>query len=209
MGQFEIETNEEITSGLIRIGVISDTHVPDRVGALHPDIIPSFKELNVNIIIHAGDISAPVVIRELEEIAKVHYVQGNRDWWRFKNLPAEKWLYINDVRILISHGHGRLLNYLWEKIPIIFSGYRFERFLRKFSKTTMEFDIVIYGHSHRAENRWVDGKLFFNPGSASDFGYVKHGPSIGLIEILPDKKVKARIIKLGEKIWRRGSWIDR
>ncbi len=199
MEQFEIEMNKEISSGLIRIGVISDTHVPDRVSALHPDIIPSFKELNVNMIVHAGDISSPSVIRELEEVAPVHYVQGNRDWWRFKDLPAEKWLNINEVRILISHGHGRLSTYLWEKIPIIFFGYRFERFYKKFSKAINEFDIVIFGHSHRAENKWVDGKLFFNPGSASDFGYLKQGPSIGLIEILPDRQVRARIIKLEEK----------
>lgn len=209
MGHIEIDMNEENTLRSIRIGVISDTHVPDRVSALHPDIIPSFKELNVNMIVHAGDISSPVVIRQLEEAAPVHYVQGNRDWWRFKDLPAEKWLNINEVRIMISHGHGRLSTYLWEKIPIIFFGYRFERFYKKFSKAINEFDIVIFGHSHRAENKWVDGKLFFNPGSASDFGYLKQGPSIGLIEIFPGKHVKARIIKLKEKKWRRGSWIDR
>ena len=192
----------------IRIGVVADTHVPDRVGALHPDIISTFKELKVQLIIHAGDISSPEIIIQLKEVAPVEFVQGNRDWWRFKNLPAEKIIGVNEVKIMITHGHGHLLSYFWDKFPYFLLGYRFERFLKKFSKYKDNFDIIVFGHSHHAENRWVDGKLYFNPGSAYDPGTDNQRPSIGLIEIDKTKKVEGKIIKLRALIWQRGGWIN-
>ncbi len=114
-----------------RIGVIADTHIPDRVGALHPDILPTFKEVGVDMIIHAGDISSPEVLHQLEEVAPVQAVQGNRDWWRFKNLPAVKVITIKDVKILITHGHGHLLSYIWDKFPYWILGYKFDRFVQE------------------------------------------------------------------------------
>ncbi|MBW6475409.1 MAG: metallophosphoesterase family protein, partial [Anaerolineaceae bacterium] len=57
---------KDLNKDVVRIGVLSDTHIPDRVGALHPDILPAFKEMGVELIIHAGDISSPVVLRQLE-----------------------------------------------------------------------------------------------------------------------------------------------
>lgn len=197
-----------MTGDLIRIGVISDTHIPDRVGALHPDILPTFIEKGVDLIIHAGDISSPDVIRQLEEIAPVQAVQGNRDWWRFKDLPAQKIISITNVKILITHGHGHLFSYIWDKFPNWILGYKFVRFVKKFSKLNQEFDIVIFGHSHRSENRWVDGKLYFNPGSAYEPLKNYSGSSIGLIEIGEGKEITAQIIRLRGLKWRGGEWME-
>ncbi|MBE0686647.1 MAG: metallophosphoesterase family protein [Anaerolineaceae bacterium] len=185
-----------MSAELYRIGVIADTHIPDRVGALHPDILPTFKEQGVDLIIHAGDISSPDVIRQLEQIAPVQAVQGNRDWWRFKNLPAVKVITIKEVKILITHGHGHLLSYIWDKFPYWILGYKFERFVQKFSRINQKFDIAIFGHSHRPENRWVEGRLYFNPGSAYDPLRNQSGPSIGVMEIGEGKSVSAEIIRL-------------
>ncbi len=191
---------------LIRIGVISDTHIPDRVGALHPDILPTFKEKGVDFIIHAGDISSPDVIRQLETIAPVQAVMGNRDWWRFKELPALKVITMKEVKVLITHGHGHLFSYIWDKFPYWILGYQFERFVKKFSKLNQDFDIVIFGHSHRPENRWVAGRLYFNPGSAYEPLTNHSGPSIGLIDIGEGKVVTAQIIQLRGLKWRGGEW---
>jgi putative phosphoesterase len=192
----------------IRIGVIADTHIPDRVGALHPDILPTFKERGVELIIHAGDISSPDVIRQLEQVALVQAVMGNRDWWRFKNLPAVKVITIKEVRILITHGHGHFFSYIWDKFPYWIWGYKFERFVKKFSKLNQDFDIVIFGHSHRPENRVLDGRLYFNPGSAYDRLRNQSGPSIGVIEIRDWKAIRSEIIRLRGMKWRGGKWVE-
>jgi len=189
-----------------RIGVIADTHIPDRVGALHPDIIPIFQQREVDLIIHAGDISSPDVLRQLEQVAPVQAVMGNRDWWRFRGLPALKIIIIKEVKLLLTHGHGHLFSYLWDKIPYLLSGYRFERFYRKFTRLNQDFDIVIFGHSHRSENRWVEGRLYFNPGSAYDPLRNQSGPSIGLIEIGEGKEIRAEIIRLRGMKWQGGAW---
>lgn len=189
-----------------RIGVIADTHIPDRVGALHPDILPIFKERGVELIIHAGDISSPYVISQLETIAPVQAVMGNRDWWRFTNLPALKVITIKDVKILITHGHGHLFSYVWDKFPYWILGYKFERFVKKFSLIKQDFNVVIFGHSHRSENRWVNGRLYFNPGSAYDPMKNHIGPSIGLIEIGEGQVIRAEIICLRRMKWKSGEW---
>jgi hypothetical protein len=197
-----------MTEDRFRIGVIADTHIPDRVGALHPDILPTFKERGVELIIHAGDISSPDVIRQLEQVALVQAVMGNRDWWRFKNLPAVKVITIKEVRILITHGHGHFFSYIWDKFPYWIWGYKFERFVKKFSKLNQDFDIVIFGHSHRPENRVLDGRLYFNPGSAYDRLRNQSGPSIGVIEIRDWKAIRSEIIRLRGMKWRGGKWVE-
>lgn len=191
-----------------RIGVISDTHIPDRVRALHPDILPIFKKKGVDLIIHAGDITCPDVIRQLEQIAPVQAVMGNRDWWRFKNLPAQKVIEFKGVKILITHGHGHFFSYLWDKFPYWILGYRFERFVKKFTQLEQDFDVVIFGHSHRPENRWVSGRLYFNPGSAYDPLRNHCGPTIGVIEIREGKKFDSEIIHLKILGRKHGKWVE-
>ena len=192
---------------VVIVGVVSDTHVPDRVGTLHPDIVPTFQQHNVDLIIHAGDISTYDVIMVLEKIAPVLAVRGNRDFWLLRKLSSQETIIINGVRIFITHGQGSFLSYVLDKIPNFIFGYRFDRFFRKLSTKSNQFDLVIYGHSHRAENKWIDGKLYFNPGSASDSGVDKVGPSIGLIKIWNAGKIEASIIRMENLKIKRGKWV--
>lgn len=193
---------------VVRIGVLADTHIPDRVGGLHPEIIPTFQQCKVDLVIHAGDISIPAVLEKLKTVAPVEAVQGNRDWWRMKALPASKIITIKEVKLLITHGHGHFFSYLWDKVPHWLLGYRFERFVRKFSRMQQDFDIVIFGHSHRPENRWVNGRLYFNPGSAYDPLRNQSGPSIGMIEIGEGKAFRAEIIRLQGMKWQGNKWVE-
>jgi putative phosphoesterase len=55
-------------------------------------------------------------------------------------------------------------------------------------------DIIIFGHSHVPKNEYIDGTLFFNPGSVTDTVYAPYR-SYGIIEI--DKgEIKAEIYKI-------------
>ena len=55
----------------MKIGVVSDTHVPDRAVALHPALLSELRRNKVDLILHAGDISTAGVLQELETIAPV------------------------------------------------------------------------------------------------------------------------------------------
>lgn len=181
---------------IVRIGVLADTHIPDRAKELHPDIIPIFQQHKVDRIIHAGDICVPSVLEQLAKVAPVDAVRGNRDWWKLRHLPKEILINVNNVEIFVCHGHGKILNYLFDKVPNLLFGYKFERFQKNFSGISKDIDIVVFGHSHKSESKWIHGRYFFNPGSASDPGLDKTGPSIGLLEISSQGKISSRIVRL-------------
>ena len=52
----------------IVIGVVADTHVPDRVQNLHPALCQIFINAGVSQILHAGDICNQALIDELAMI---------------------------------------------------------------------------------------------------------------------------------------------
>ena len=53
------------------LGVIADTHVPDRRPDLDPQILPIFLQAKVQTILHAGDVSSQKVLDQLSQIAPV------------------------------------------------------------------------------------------------------------------------------------------
>lgn len=190
-----------------RIGVIADTHIPDRVGALHPDVIPTFKQMQVQLILHAGDVSSPAVIESLQTVAECRAVKGNRDW---KSLPVTKsieFIKIIDIAIALLHGHGGLFSYIIDKFPYYLFGYQFKRYPHKLARYAGDAKIIIFGHTHHAENQWVNGKLYFNPGSAYEGKAPYTSATIGLIEIDENQYIKGRIIPLRNATWSKKGWI--
>ena len=79
------------------IGLISDTHIPDRAKVLPQKVIEAFS--NVDLILHAGDLTSPRVIEELEEIAPVMAVQGNMDRVNGIDLPKAKVIEAEGLKI--------------------------------------------------------------------------------------------------------------
>ena len=120
------------------IGVISDTH-----GLVRPEVHKAFRR--VDLILHAGDIGSPDVLKELQSIAPVKAVRGNNDkggWTR--SIPEREQLRILASRIYMIHDVKELTS------------------LREVTG----FDVVVSGHSHRPSIETRDGILFLNPGSA-------------------------------------------
>ncbi len=131
------------------IGVISDTHIPHFKKL--PDAIWELFA-NVELIIHAGDLSILSVIEELETIAPVVAVQGNveRDEV-IRALPIKREIVVGHCRIGVVH--------------ILGDSHAREKIARQ------EFPharVVVYGHSHIPCNEDRNGQLLFNPGSATD-----------------------------------------
>jgi len=174
----------------IRIGVISDTHIPDRGGHLPEVILDAFKQ--VDIIIHAGDIVNLGTVDELKAIcSKIIVVAGNMDQEAVKKkYPVKLVLEILGYRIGLMHGAGPAFSLLE---------------LLKDAFKEDNCDLIIFGHSHAAMNERKDGVLFFNPGSATDLSAAYN--SYGIIELkkkshnlgsISDNRyeIEAKIIKI-------------
>ena len=180
----------------IILGVISDTHIPDRAWRLNDQIIPIFKEAGVAAVLHAGDVSTPRVLEQLREVAPVHATRGNRDWVLLRHLPVAIQLSFYDVKIGITHGHGKLRDYLVDRVRYLFGGYRLEMFMPRLTAAFPEARVIVFGHTHRSLNQWSNGQLLFNPGSSHISDKNKGSPSVGLLYIHSGRGVIGEIVQL-------------
>jgi len=141
------------------IGVLSDTHIPHRT-KMNPDrVLDDFKEKNVDYVFHLGDFITYQVYQQLIEIFgkdKVIAVRGNMDFDSklSKILPSKLEFELYGHKILMLHGMG---------------GPKFiiDRLIKKLDLLNSDYDIVIFGHTHRPVNERKNGILFFNPGTTS------------------------------------------
>ena len=189
----------------IVIGVVADTHVPDRVNPLHPELLSQIKAREVDYIFHGGDISTPRVLDELRTIAPVYAVAGNRDWFQ-PALPRHRLFRINGVETLLTHGHINAYHYWIDKVKNMLNGYEFKRYAKRLPPLVPAASVCIYGHSHHAENRRSDGRLFFNPGSSSVAEKPDFRLSFGIIHFHPDGGFSGEIIALEGAVFKLGKW---
>lgn len=161
----------------VKIGVISDTHIPTRADHLPEVIFQHFK--GVDLILHAGDLEDIMVLYDLEDIAPVKAVVGNMDPYELgEELPAKRSVKVGGVNIGLIHGWGDP-----KGLP--------QRVLEAFSGENVS--CIVFGHSHQPFNQEVQGILLFNPGSPTDRVFAPYN-SIGILHI--GKEIKGEIIKL-------------
>ncbi len=162
----------------MKIGVLSDTHIPDRAADIPEEILESFK--SVDMVIHAGDLVELGVLERLKNVCKeVKAVWGNMDPDNVRSkLPEKELLRIGKYKIGITHGSGHP-DYLVDCVNGIFKKEK--------------VDLVIFGHSHSGLNRKIGNVLYFNPGTATDKIFSAYN-SYGIIEI--NDKIEAEIIKI-------------
>ena len=168
-------------SGTFRIGVVADTHIPDRLLTLPSQLFAALS--GVDLILHAGDISNPKALSELERVAPVIAVLGNRDIWYRANwkLPLDRVIEVGAVRIGLTHGHGGLISYLKEKLLYYTVGYHLENFIAAARSRFANVRVIAFGHSHHPFNEMQDGVLMFNPGAVGPSYRAKFGASIGIL----------------------------
>ena len=184
---------------MLTLGVIADTHVPDRRRSLHPSVLPTFRRAGAAAILHAGDLCAGRVVDWLEEVAPVHAVRGNRDIFLNRRLPLTQILTYGRVTVGLTHGHGGFWRYLRNRSRYVVLGAQMlSYFHRQALQTFPQADVVVFGHTHYALNRRVGGQLLFNPGSAC-ISNPPHLPlTVGLLHIEPETgQVAGEIVPLG------------
>ncbi len=135
----------------MRIAVLADTHV-NKLEYLPKKIIDALS--TVDLIIHAGDFTDVQLLNELKQLNEVKAVHGNMDSRELKSaLPIKEIVETKDKRIGITHGSGAPCR-IEERVRKVFESDR--------------IDIIVYGHSHRPQNKVINDVLFFNPGKAAD-----------------------------------------
>lgn len=140
----------------VRVGVISDTHVPERARAVPDAVFEIFR--GVDAILHAGDLNSLDVLARLEAVAPASAVAGNMDpppLWRA--LGRRRVVELGGVRIGLVHGdEGR-----GPTTPL--------RALAAFSVLEgPPVRVVVFGHSHMPYARRHGDVLLVNPGSATN-----------------------------------------
>ncbi len=180
----------------ITLGVIADTHIPDRRPALDGRILPLFRERGVKAILHAGDVSVPAVLEELRKVAPVYAVKGNRDWIWLRNLPAEQNLVFGGVKIGMAHGHGGWLNYVLDRPVFMVRGYYHSRLLPRLKARFPSARVIVFGHGHLSLVKWKDDQLYFNPGSPHFPTKKNITPSLGFLHIRENGEVDGEIVFL-------------
>ena len=163
------------------IGLISDTHIPDRRMKLPQKLMETFE--NVDLILHAGDVTSKSVIEELETIAPVIAVEGNMDRVAGDvDLPVSKVIEVEGHKIGIIHG---------EVYP------RGDTQHLYYSALELGVDILVSGHSHIAQLEKIKEVILVNPGSPTNPRL--SDPSVALMEINGDK-IEVEFVKTGSPV---------
>lgn len=111
----------------------------DTHGKLRDEVVEILRECDV--IIHAGDINTPQVVEKLREIAPLYIVRGNADKEWAQGIPETLSEEICGLRVFMVHNR--------KQIP----------------KDVGNYDLIVFGHSHKYEERREESCLYLNPGS--------------------------------------------
>lgn len=125
-----------------KIGILSDTH-----GLLRPEIVQALQ--GCEAILHGGDINKQKLLDELEKIAPIYAVRGNNDKEWAEKLPETLTIELFGVHIFMVHNK--------KKIPVAVS--------QRIMDGESDIDIIVYGHSHKYEEKRIGAQLWLNPGS--------------------------------------------
>ncbi len=169
----------------VTLGVLADTHVPDRVPQLPPAVLEVFREAGVQAILHAGDVSHPAVLRTLEAVAPVYAVRGNLDF--FLRLPLVRWFRLGPYTMVLLHGHMGWRTYLWDKLRFhLGRPLRFRELERRAFRAFPQAHIVVMGHTHAPALWGEQGRWLFNPGSPTNppaGAEARYPRTVGLIHL--------------------------
>jgi uncharacterized protein len=164
----------------MKIGVLSDTHIPIAAKNLPESIYNRLKDCD--LIIHAGDVVEVSFLEFLQGIAPTKAVHGNMDSPELQDMLPEKLIVeAEGKRIGVAHGKGPST----KVVQVV--GDIFDK----------KVDIVIFGHSHTPLNEKKGNVLFFNPGSPTDKIFAPYR-SFGIIEITKSGDINAEIVRVDD-----------
>lgn len=157
----------------MRLGLLSDTHIPDAAAELPPEMMEAFR--GVDLILHAGDIYIPSVLDDLERIAPVLAARGDDDY--LSTLTDER---VKEKHVLKLEGQTLWL--VHEKAYYFTSSWWKSRIASGQDRDDIP-DIVVFGHEHRTVVQRLDDILYINSGSPTFLGYRRGLGTVGILNI--------------------------
>jgi uncharacterized protein len=160
-GTVPLTTSELSGRTSLRIGLISDTHIPEARPVLWPQVFDVLD--GVDAILHGGDIHDLVVLDQLNALAPLWSARGNgEDGSAGRPIAADderlrySWLLdLAGVRVGLTHDLP---------MPEIPPNYTVDRWKhRRFG--TPDIDVLVYGDSHVERIDVMGPTLCVNPGS--------------------------------------------
>ena len=161
----------------MRIGILSDTHIPQQVACLPHQIAEAFA--GVELILHAGDICNPSVLDELERIAPVLAALGDDDCFTVYDarVKANHQLTVAGLSLWLTHALRRSSPYDQSKSLSDLDAYH------------SAADILVFGHSHIPRIDYYQNLLLVNPGSPTLPNYAPRLGTVAILNIVDGKAV--------------------
>ena len=178
-----------------RIGLISDTHIPEARDSLWPQIADAFS--GVDMIFHAGDIHDLWVLDELEKSAPIYAARGNgedgsggRPVQPQDDRVKYAWtLHIEGLTIGLTH---------YVPVPERPPNFTLERWIERFFPDEKP-DVIVSGDTHQERIMTINDVYCVNPGSALyPHNYDTQFGTIGYLD-LDSGKADASIFLLQEQ----------
>jgi uncharacterized protein len=177
----------------MRIGLISDTHIPEACEHLPAAVFEVFRE--IDLVMHAGDVYVNRVLDELARIAPVIAALGNGD----EGLDGRRYRLDPDERVREAH----LVEIEGVRIGLVHAIPTPDETSEEVFVRAMErhfggaVDVIVQGHSHVEGVARYGSTLVVNPGSATlPRNLVGVPGTVAILEIGPERRVSAEIIKL-------------
>ena len=192
------------------IGILADSH--DNLIALR-SAVRLFNDAKCSLVIHAGDFVAPFAARELRDLAcPIKGVFGNCDgekpglvkaFQEMGEIAEAPLVFEHDgLRFLVSHLDSPIEVYLRRKrerrgkdVPL--TGKRGRGCVPRAPFHDESYDVLVFGHTHKAEVRMEGAVVVVNPGEAG--GWL-HGRSTAALLRTGTGKREARLMGASPKI---------
>ncbi|MSQ40673.1 MAG: metallophosphoesterase [Dehalococcoidia bacterium] len=180
-----------------RIGLISDTHIPQVAEELSPHVGRAFK--GVDLILHAGDVYVPSCLDWLERIAPVRAVEmgGAVHFGRDHRVAHKQVIEVQGYAIGLIHDL-MLPGMLGEVRPgALQAAFPDSGSLQAALQWVFgaRVDIVVFGHTHEALIEAYQGVLLVNPGSPTLPSPAGRPATVAILELTPAGP-EARVIEV-------------
>ncbi len=145
----------------MKVGLISDTHIPEATNSLWPHVFEMFE--GVECILHAGDIYDLSIIDALHEIAPTYAARGNgddgasgRNTQPDDDRLRDSWLLdLNGFKVGLTH---------YVPMPEMPPNLTVSNWIKRLYPDDQP-DVLVYGDTHVEQINHFDGVLCVNPGS--------------------------------------------
>ena len=177
-----------------KIGLISDTHIPEAGASLWDQVYTAFQ--GVDLIFHGGDIHDLSLLDELEKVAPIYAARGNgEDGSGGRDVqpedPRVKYAWLIEIEGLWVG----LTHYI--PVPERPPNFTLAKWVDRFFPERKP-DVIVSGDTHREAIEWIDGVYCVNPGSPTyPHNYDTQYGTIGFLEI-DNGKADASIWQIAE-----------